>query len=197
MTPSNLLSKSVSACLITSCKGKDNCLDHCPCDCHTPTSPTETVSDCCGAKLVSLKQAKGWVKDGVGRCGKCYCLCFIKTPNPPTEPTGEKWERGFEELWGTYEEYEKSVNSQTVPTDESLERREGLLNLYKETRDLLAHSVQEAKAEMAKEIEKARKFAVLPDPNPYGKYVSVPNHNRVVNQALDGVLASLKQEEVT
>ncbi len=21
-------------CLITSCKGKDNCLQHCPCDCH-------------------------------------------------------------------------------------------------------------------------------------------------------------------
>lgn len=23
-------------CLITSCKGKNDCLDHCPCDCHTP-----------------------------------------------------------------------------------------------------------------------------------------------------------------
>lgn len=23
-------------CLIQSCKGKDNCLEHCPCDCHIP-----------------------------------------------------------------------------------------------------------------------------------------------------------------
>lgn len=37
---------------------------------------------------------------------------------------------------------------------------------------------------LQKAIEKARKHAILPDPNPYGKWVSIKNHNRVVEEAL-------------
>jgi hypothetical protein len=39
-------------CLIQSCKGKDNCLPHCPCDCHNP--PTQS-SDWLKAKYYDIQ----------------------------------------------------------------------------------------------------------------------------------------------
>ena len=41
-----------------------------------------------------------------------------------------------------------------------------------------------SKAQLKQTLEKARKHAILPDPNPYGKWVSIKNHNRVVEEAL-------------
>jgi len=48
--------------------------------------------------------------------------------------------------------------------------------------NLLTDTIKQAVEE---KISEARKFALLPDPNAYGKWVSVKKHNEVVNEAFD------------
>jgi hypothetical protein len=49
-------------CAITSCKGNDECLEHCPCDCHKKTSD-EVWDEACQENTISKKDLMEFLRD--------------------------------------------------------------------------------------------------------------------------------------
>lgn len=123
--------KTVSACCGSNVVNK-----HCHqcggyCFPKTPTNPpTETVSDCCGAKLEVIRHS-GDEGNGVYICGKCHIYCSPKTP---TEPTVDKWK--IERIDGL--------------VDEVFEDQTPGFGLKGQVKNLCHSLVQEAKAERDK-----------------------------------------------
>ena len=45
-------------------------------------------------------------------------------------------------------------------------------------------------------VEKWEKYGILPDPNPYGKWVSIKNHNRLVRESVRLAVQEAKAEMI-
>lgn len=162
--------KSVSEC--KECKG-EGCW-RCTGTGEEPTnSPTETVSDCCGAEIEEME-------DREYRCLECRKILFYKK-----EPTVEKWESRVAgimreaEMW--LQEPPRDIN---IP-DCSLEWVE------KKICKLISHSVQEAKAKRDREILRDIDNLQIA----CAKADGVIDGITALHQLREDLLASLKQEE--
>lgn len=155
----------------------------CPCpDCRKKRTPTEIVSDCCGAKITCYPY--GDSKNPVCECSMCGNQC--DNPNPPTETVSEKLlgedisKDGTARVYGyikdgvvtiTRTEYHSPPTEPTVEKwEEEAERFTRAIKTLMKDRKTAYHfmtgwfadlhnatlslSVQEAKAEMVEKIEK-------------------------------------------
>lgn len=61
-------------------------------------------------------------------------------------------EERFEEQFGTSEQILEAINSKTVPTKESLERRDSLLRLYEDMKTFISKEIEQARQEERKKI---------------------------------------------
>ena len=191
-------------CKIQSCKGKYNCLEHCPCDCHSPAevkeemckslgvtfepkkeghSPAEDrkVSKCCGVNgVVSNKQVIGEkIKIDCSKCGK------------PFEPA-ELNLASLEEMYVKMKPLVEKMKAK-YPKDCNIEGLEPALT--NDIAEIVLQAVAEYKAEFVEKIKGAKRNCKLQENGYYshcgfagvvvGDYHDCEKEDEIINDIIN------------